>query len=603
VLPDDAFLKAAKVTSSREDYLTMVSDAGGDQGTPSLERPRTLVLLVVFSALSLCFIVKSLSLQYPAVIGDEYDYSILSRYFHHEDRVFAHNKVVPHLPDDLYLWMFHSSTLFGDNSYQFAKILNSLLFAAAVFPIYGISRRFVGEVPALLLSTLIIIAPLQIYTAYFMPESCYFLGFWLFAFLFLSNMPHRSLVAGILGGVTLGLLTQIKPHALAVLSGTNVTLIVIALVPQGFGLNRRDVVRCLIVLNSGWLTTVAILHIVFFGHRDVDIFGFYRRMAHFPIPDRFAYIQQMIRSLLSNIAYMAPLFGLPIVVTVASASGQLQDRSANPNAIRILSVFAIMLCAFPLLMTASATALFGFHTHHPSDWHRMLGRYYDFALPLFLIPFYAVRGKPPPAVRKLLFGGVLVCLLLVLAGWRFLASVQPVNLTDYPEMAWVTQPHNIALSIFWPTATVVLIYYAMAGLKEKTTYSIYLAAAFIAGSVLSFSAQHFFDFEQQSDQAAALVRGLFDGKERDHGLVVGSNPRIVRKCLFGIPANPAVLELPAGSVIDRSLIGNDIHWVLAFDNYDLQARSTTLLALAGIKILLLQTPPAGVSDQIRHAAK
>jgi phosphoglycerol transferase len=558
-------------------------------GAPEFEIQSTLVLLLIFGALSLYFIVKSLALQYPSVIGDEYYYSILSRYFGDQGILFAHNRYLPDYPNELYFWLFHSSRLFGDNSYQFAKILNSLLFAAAIFPIYALSRRFLRHVPALLLSILILIAPVESYTAYFMPESCYFLGFWLFVFMFISNLPHRSLIAGISGGVALGLLTLIKPHALAVLGGANLTFITIALLPEAFDLKRRDSVRCVMALNGAWLATVAMLHVVLFGHRDLDIFGIYRET---PMPDRLVYIKDMITVLLGHLVYIAPMFGLPIVVTVLVALGWLPaDVSESRSRLRILSVFAIMVWGWLLVMTGSATVCFGYDSS--SDLARMLARYYDFALPLFLISFYAIRGgKPPEKVQKLLVYGVLACLVLVLVGWRFFASLRQVNLTDYPEMAWVTQPHHIALSVFWPVAALVLVYYAIVGLRERATYSIYLVAALVMGSLLTASAQRSFDIETRADLAGVLVRNLFEGKERDHGLVVGSAPAMVRRCLFGIQANPWVLELPAGTILDRLQISKEVHWVLALDDYDLRVPSTTLLALPGLKILRLQPPTA-----------
>src|SRR6516162_9416889 len=175
------------------------------------------------------------------------------------------------------------------------------------------------------------------------------------------------------------------------------------------------------------------LHIVLFGHRDLDIFGIYRET---PMPGRLVYMKDMIAVLLGHLVYIAPMFGLPIVVTVLAALGWLPaDVSESRSRLRILSVFAIMVWGWLLIMTGSATVCFGYDSS--SDLARMLARYYDFALPLFLISFYAIRGgKPPEKVQKLLLYGVLVCLVFVLVGWRFFAGLRPVNLTDYPEMAW-----------------------------------------------------------------------------------------------------------------------------------------------------------------------
>jgi phosphoglycerol transferase len=555
-----------------------------------LERQSPLILLLIYGALSLCLMANSLALQYPSVMGDEYYYSIQARYFYHSSTLFAHNRYLPYYPNELYLWLFHSLRFFKDNFYQSAKILNSLLFAAAIFPIYGLSRPFLRHATALLLSTLIIIAPMEIYTTFFTPESCYFLGFWMFVFLFLSNLPHRALAAGILGGGALGLLILIKPHALALLAGANLTVITAAFLPNAFAFRRRDAVRCFVVLNGACLAAVAALHGVAFRDRSLDIFGLYWGLAYAPLPNRLFYVRQVIAILLDHLAYIAPMFGLPIVATCLTALGLLPaNLSESLSRLRILSTFAIMTCSFLLLMTTSATARFGQDVS--GELARMHGRYYDFALPLFLISFYALRGgKPGEEVRKSLFFGILVCLVLVLVGWRFLARLRPVYFFDYPEVAWATAPHKIALSIFWPVAVLVLIYYAITGLRERTTFSIYLVTMLIVGSLLTVSARRTLDLETQPDQAAALVRDLFDGNERDLGLVVGSDLVSIFRCLFGIQANPSVLLLPRGATINRPQIGKQIRWILALDDYDLRVPSTTLLSLPQLKILLLQAP-------------
>jgi phosphoglycerol transferase len=536
---------------------------------PELELQSLLILLLAFSVLSLCFIVKSLALHFPFIIGDEYYYSILFRYFHHQDRLFAHNTYLPHMPNDFYLWLFHSSRLFGDSSYQLAKILNSLFFAAAIFPIYGLSRRFLQHVPALLLSLLIIIGPLENYTAYFMPESCYFLGFWLFVFLFLSNLPHWSAIAGTWGGVALGMLTLIKPHALAVLGGANLTLIAILFLPKAFDLKRRDTVRCLVILNGAWFTTVVMLHVVLFGHRDLDIFGYYWGM-NAPIPDRFVFTKDVIIVLLRHLAYLAPMFGLPIVATVLATLGWLPGEvSESQSRLRILTLFAIIVCGCLLVMTGAATAEFGLGDSGALS--RVHGRYYDFALPLFLIALYSLRcSELPDRARKLFFFGILASLVLVFVSWQCFARLCSLNLIDYPEMAWVTRPHHFALSVFWPLAALVLVYYAIVGFKERTTYSIYLVFVLAGGNILTASAQQSLDAEAMPDRAGALIRSLFDGEDRDVGLVVGSDPGIVRRCLFGIQANPLVLEIPARTPIDQRSIGKEVKWVLALDDYDLR---------------------------------
>jgi len=555
------------------------------------DRQAVLVLLVLFSTLSVCLIAKSLAIRYPSVLGDEYYYSILSRYFGRLPELIAHDKYLIDLPNELYLWLFSAVHLLSDDFYQFAKIFNSILFAAAVFPIYATSHMFLRRRLAFLISTLIILAPLDSYTTYFVPESCYFLGFWLFTSLFLCNLPRRAFTAGLMGGFALGLLVLIKPHALAVLAAANLTLITVILLPASFDFRGKDALICLVVLDAAFLLTAAALHIGLFRHRDADIIGFYRGLANLSIPDRLIYARQVSMVALGHLAYAAPIFGLPIVITVLGALGLLPANvSESRSHLRILNVFAIIVFGLLLAMTASATVRFG-------EFGRIHGRYYDFALPLFLISFYAQTGvKSQVGPRKPLLYAILVCLVLVLVGWMFFAPRLSVYVFDYAEMAWLTQPFPIAGSIFWTVTFMMLGYYLVSGFKETAIYSRYLAVSLIVGTVLIFLAQRKTDQQVPADRGGALIRDLFEGGERDRGLVVGSDLGTIFRCLFEIQANPSVLLLPRGAAIRPTLVGGEERWVLALDDYDLRVPSSTLFAGPGLKIVRLPALAKGVPE-------
>jgi hypothetical protein len=141
--------------------------------------------------------------------------------------------------------------------------------------------------------------------------------------------------------------------------------------------------------------------------------------------------------------------------------------------------------------------------------------------------------------------------------------------------------------MFWPMTTLMLIYYVINGLKETRTYSIYLVTTLIIGSVFTIVVQHRSDIETPADRGGALVGVLFEGRERDLGLVVGSDPGTLFRCLFGIQANPFALVLPRGQTIGRLQVSKGQHWILALDDYDLRVPSTTLLALPGLRIVQL----------------
>src|SRR5208282_4408436 len=132
-----------------------------------------LALSIAFCVLSLSLIARNLLFSHPFVLGDEYYYSSLSRYFGHHAELFARDPYIPHYPDELYLWLFTIVRVWGNEFYAAAKVFNSIFFAAAVVPIYATARLFVERKVALFLSTLSVFAPINSFTAYFMPEACY----------------------------------------------------------------------------------------------------------------------------------------------------------------------------------------------------------------------------------------------------------------------------------------------------------------------------------------------------------------------------------------------------------------------------------------------
>jgi len=559
-----------------------------------------LVLLLVFSALSLSLIIRNLSLQYPSVLGDEYYYSILSRYFGNSAALFAHNRYLPDCPNELYLWLFGIMRLFRGSFYQAAKTFNSVIFAAAIFPLYATARLFLRRGPALLVSTLIVVAPIESYTAYFMPEPCYFLGFWLFTYFFISNLPRRAFKAGLWGGLLLGLLVLIKPHALAILAAADLTLVMMVLLPESFDLARRDAALCLAVVNIVFLVVVVTMHVGFFGHRDLDIIGYYRGFRSVPIPHRLVYVKQVLVVALGHLAYTAPIFGLPIVTTVLGAFGWLSaERPENRGRLRTLTVFAILLGGLLLGMTAAVTVVIALGNKTPAELLRLHGRYYNFLLPAYLISFYALMSTGHRgSCRKALAGGTLASLVLALLGWRLFAPRLTVYLADYPEMAWLTQPSPIAGSLFWAVTAAVLIYYLIRGFAETATYSRYVVLTLIVGAVLIFAAQHKFDQQIPADRGAALLRELVDGGERDLGVVVGSDLVRISRCLFGIQANPSVLLLPHGAVIAPVEIGKEDRWLLALDDYEVRVPSVTMFVGPKLKIVrLLQASVKQASQQ------
>lgn len=105
-----------------------------------------------------------------------------------------------------------------DGFLECARGLNALFYAATLFPLYGLARRFTSRYWALGLACLGVLGPHSIYTAFFAPEPLYFLGVWSLIWLMLRSAELSNIRA-----VTLGLglcaLSTIKFHGVFLLPG------------------------------------------------------------------------------------------------------------------------------------------------------------------------------------------------------------------------------------------------------------------------------------------------------------------------------------------------------------------------------------------------
>jgi phosphoglycerol transferase len=574
---------AASLTEGLQDHVVRHPDA--PVSSPD-HRGAALVLSIGFSILTLFLIARNLLVTHPLVLGDEYYYSILSRYFGKTSELFAHDPYIPHYPDELYLWIFSSVHLWGTGSYAAAKVLNSVLLGAAVVPIYLTALLFVERNAALFISLISVLGPINSFTAYFMPESCYFLMFWIFLFFFISNIPRRMIRAGAYGGMLLACLLLIKPHALVLLGSVELTIGGMILLPGGFGLGRRENgLLSLVALNASFIITLAVLHVGLFGHRELNVLGFYTEFAA-KVRRPMDFVISAARILCAHIVYTSIIFGLPIVVTLLGAFGLMPSKKPGESCarMRVFSLFAILSLALLLVMTAKATVNFAAGLG-ASELRRVHGRYYDFIFPMFLIAFYGA-GDPPlrSGPRKMMRLALLICLLFVVAGYFLISPGSLVYLADYPEVGWLYDPFPGVGLIFWIAAALVIIYYLAYGLREKAAYSRFLVVSLLAGSSLAAVALYKSSVVLPADRAGALVQSFFEGDERDLGLVAGSNLWTIFRCLFQIEGDPSVLLLPYGSSIDRDQI-KGARWLLSLDNYNVRAPSATIVSGAGFKIV------------------
>lgn len=158
---------------------------------------------LVFFLVFIFLVLRTVGL-YPICFSDEYQYSLLAR---------IQPLSEAHLPNYLYLKIFHWTNFFGDGFLMAARIFNILFFCCATFFLYHIAQNYTSKNQALWISLLALLAPINTYTAFFMPESLYYFLFVLGMWSLLRIDPDSPSRAWLLPGAVLGLNALVKPHA------------------------------------------------------------------------------------------------------------------------------------------------------------------------------------------------------------------------------------------------------------------------------------------------------------------------------------------------------------------------------------------------------
>ena len=217
-------------------------------------------LLVTFTGMIIVFLLllyRSMGLL-PIVMADEWEYSLHSRLL---------PLAVTARPFYLYLWLFRHTNYCGCAYLQCARVFNCVLFVGAAPFIYKTARQVTTSRVATLVALLSIAAPVNTYTAYYMPEAMYFAGFWVLSwFLFaFRRMPPYSY--GFWAGIILAGMSMIKVHGIFLFPA--VALLVIALALRSHASNHwRDLVVSLGCLILGFAVVRFSLGFVFAGLGD-----------------------------------------------------------------------------------------------------------------------------------------------------------------------------------------------------------------------------------------------------------------------------------------------------------------------------------------------
>lgn len=518
---------------------------------------RELIALVMFFTLTIVLF-KSIGL-YPSVV-DEYVYSSNSRLLPLSNS---------NVPDYLYRYIYSIVGICNKGWIECARLLNGIFFVMSAPFIFFISRRYTNSIISSWITLLSLLGPINTYTAYFMPESMYFLVFWVFAWATTTKDALRKNNSIIASGIILGALSLIKPHALFLLP-------VIFIYGIIYYLNHNIMLKYWIykffsLYLLSFFFIKFFLGFIFSGVYGISLFGSsYSSMAG----EMFLHSENLLKlakifltQIYGNISAVSLIYYLPLTYAlyffINFRSHVVKDRD--------FLLFSLLITGGLISISAIFTAQVDMV--NATEGVRLHMRYYNFSLPLLLIiiPLMPLEVIKYGTYKSRLVAFFPFFIILTTALLITIDNFSP-NYVDGPEIrgyysnikafyflgilslivltTWIFSPLKSVkfyLFIFFPLYIIISGYYANIDLRNRIYSNPYDRAAIFAGEYLG-----------NED----LSRLLIIGPPQALG------PLVLSKIYIN-NANVQAKTIPEGE-IENSNISNNIRWIITVGSYDIK---------------------------------
>ncbi|MCC2971153.1 glycosyltransferase family 39 protein [Massilia sp. IC2-476] len=499
----------------------------------------------------------------PAIFADEWYYSKMARLMPLSEAI---------VPSYLYLWLARGSLSCGTEFLDCVRVGNAVFFAGAGAFLYLVARAYLRPLLALLVTAMALLAPVNIYTAYFMPEATYYFGFAVLAWVALSPRPWTPLLRALIAGVVLGLMSLVKVHALFLMPAASLYLAANAWMARRDGAAGPALgmaLACAVLAPALALGIKFGLGYLIAGESALSLFGsFYNATAAGSAPrSRLDLIAPALINGRGHLMALVILLALPLALLAHAIVSPTARREASP-ALKRLQLFAFLMLGSAAGMTIAYTA--SIVAQGPHEIFRLHLRYYSFAFPLLIILAATLLGRPAGQARPPL--GWLVALPLA-AVLLFALSRLPgfsTNPVDGPEISsiklnewtgWLVIGLDLAVLGLWA-----------AGNRLAAPLFVFLAVPLM----LVLGTQETNRFLAQlrpgwpTDHGARFARDYVPKAERNDITVATTGIQEVMRAQFHIDApDTAMLDLPADAPIPEYQIPMRKKWLLVVGNHAL----------------------------------
>ncbi len=515
--------------------------------------------VALFAALAVAFALlmqRNLGLN-PTIFADEWYYSKMARLMELKDAI---------VPSYLYLWMFGASNACGPAFLECVRIGNVLLYLGATPFVYLTARAFTSRPLAFLVALMATAAPLNIYTAYFMPEATYYFGFCVLSWVALTRAAWHPLAQALACGVILGIMSLVKVHAVFLIPALALFLLFASWQRGGAWLWRGLAAAALASLST--IACKFGIGYLLAGDAGLSIFGpFYQGAANSAgsrsplllLPPAFINAR-------GHLMALAVLLGLPLALLASRLAGPLlRERDERSN---LLHVYALLMLGSAAGLTILYTATLAAPGNE--EGVRLHLRYYSFVFPLlWTIAAVSIGGdRTRPAVRWTLA----LLVIAVLAVALFKLPTYSLNAVDGPDIYAIKLREPAGQALLALNALVLLLW--AAGHRHASALFLYVAVpAMLAaglGTTSRFLAAQVPD--NTADRAGRFAHTFIPAAEHGKISVAGVDLGQVMRAQFHIDhKDSAPLTLAPDSAVEQYQLPVHNKWLLILGRHPVPA--------------------------------
>lgn len=406
----------------------------------------------------------------PAILGDEYLYSINAR------------KAAPWDPSPagdfsnyLFNIVYSSTSLCGDAFYTCGKLLNLVFFIGFLTVIFIVAKKYLNYWVAFAFTILAGLSPLSVYTSMFLPESMYFFFLSLvFAAVLKAAETYSWKDWAAVGGLV-GVTSLVKPHAWLSAIAIGIFLVVLGLTNSKH--RFMPLLKAIAAISIGAILGRVIIGFLVAGPKALSFFGQYlnagvvSEITKAPAGDVAESASPVGTSAINGVfalfgiqlnIHMLTISALMGVTIIGATIGVIElIRTRELTKVTALSLFAfIWLFSLVIEVVMFTGWITGGGDDHTT---RVLERYYDFLFVVVPLAGLAALTSKFASEIKIWVRAPLAVLMLILITPAFSGffGTLTIQIADAPNLAGLVVNQDVfnAAALFGFASLIVFAFF------------------------------------------------------------------------------------------------------------------------------------------------